>query len=492
MSLAKRNYTVGDQEMLAIVMSYRHWRHYLEGARHPVEVLTDHHNLQRFMTTKSLTGWQVDWWETLSGYNLIIVYRAGKSNPADAPSCCPDYEKIAGARCAAMILTARCNTTQLRRQLYAAAVADEDPYQEVPLERLRSLIAEGLKEDARAKEARAVLGLLSGGGPEHSVSALLLRHYQSHWSEQEGLLNYRTLLYVPAEGGARREVLRQHHDDLITGHFGTRRTLELVARKYYWPGMLRDVKAYTKASTCQRIRPVRHHPNGMMEQLPQPRGLWTDISMDFIVGLLESRQRPWGRPYNAILVIVDRYTKMARYFKCCDTIDAAGLAEIIAQKLALRGAGVLLSIVSDRGPQFMSKFWAAFCHHQSIERQLSTAYHLQTDGQTEQQNQTLKQYLRAYVNHLQDDWVHWLPLAKCAYNNSVHASTGLSPFYAEKAHHPEMSECIRDVPADGWVPDVPNARTRAQRVLVIRAVLEKRWKEATATQRKYADRRTKP
>jgi hypothetical protein len=110
----------------------------------------------------------------------------------------------------------------------------------------------------------------------------------------------------------------------------------------------------------------------------------------------------------------------------------------------------------------------------------------------ERQNQTLELYFRAYVNHLQDDWVHWLPLAKFAYNNSVHASTGLTPFYAEKAHHPWMSECIREVPADGSVPDVPIARARAQRVLEIRAVLAKRWKEATATQRKYADRCTKP
>jgi hypothetical protein len=90
MSPAERNYAVGDQEMLAIVMSCHHWRHYLEGARHPVEVLTDHHNLQRFMTTKSLTGRQVRWWETLSGYNLNIVYREGKKNPADALSCWPD------------------------------------------------------------------------------------------------------------------------------------------------------------------------------------------------------------------------------------------------------------------------------------------------------------------------------------------------------------------------------------------------------------------
>jgi hypothetical protein len=182
-------------------------------------------------------------------------------------------------------------------------------------------------------------------------------------------------------------VLRRHYDDLIAGHFGARRTLKLVTRKYYWPSLLRNVKAYTKAcSTCQRIHPLRHCLHSTMEPLPQPRGPWTDISMDFIVGLPKSRRRPRGRPYNAILVVVNQYTKMAQYFKCRDTIDAAGLAEIIARKLALRGAGVPLSIVSNRGPQLTLKFWAAFCHHLSIERRLSTAYHTQTDGQTKRQN----------------------------------------------------------------------------------------------------------
>jgi hypothetical protein len=201
------------------------------------------------------------------------------------------------------------------------------------------------------------LGLLGGGGQEQSIVASLLWHYQLHWSRQEGLLYHRTLLYVPAEGCARREVLRRHHNNPIASHFGTHRTLKLVARKYYWLGMLHNVKAYTKAcSTCQCIRPVWHRPHSIMEPLPQPHGPWTDILMDFIVGLPESCRQPSGRPYKAILVIVNRYTRMAQYFKCRNMIDAAGLAEIIAQKLVLQGPGVQLSMVSNLGPQYMSKF----------------------------------------------------------------------------------------------------------------------------------------
>jgi hypothetical protein len=191
-------------------------------------------------------------------------------------------------------------------------------------------------------------------------------------------------LYVLAAGGACTEVLRRHHDDPITGHFSSKRTLELVARKYYWPGMEREVKAYTRAcSTCQRVHQVWHWPHGSMELLPQPRGPWTYISVDFNVGLPVSRRKRPAKPHNAILVDVDWYTKQARYFPCHDTLDAVGLAEILTRKLVLRGAGVPHSIMSDSGPQFTSKFGAAFRHHLRINRRLGTAYHPQTDGQTE-------------------------------------------------------------------------------------------------------------
>ncbi len=113
-------------------------------------------------------------------------------------------------------------------------------------------------------------------------------------------------LYVPAAGGALTEVLRRHHDDPIIGHFGSKRTLELVARKYYRPGMARKVKAYTRAClTCQCVRPVQHRQHRSMEPLPQQSGPWTDNSVDFIMGLPVSCRKRHVKPYNAILVVVD-------------------------------------------------------------------------------------------------------------------------------------------------------------------------------------------
>jgi transposase InsO family protein len=141
--------------------------------------------------------------------------------------------------------------------------------------------------------------------------------------------------------------------------------------------------------------------------------------MDFITDL------PWSRmgdkKYNAILVVVDRFTLMAHYFPTTTNITATELADLFWSKIS-RYYGDIESIVSDRGPIFTSSFWANFCHHLGIKRRLSTAFHPQTDGQTERQNQTLEQYLRIYSNYEQDDWASLLVAAEWAYNSSYNAT----------------------------------------------------------------------
>jgi hypothetical protein len=122
----------------------------------------------------------------------------------------------------------------------------------VPPDSQLYFIHKGLAEDYTAKEARTALSL-PGGFPakKHSILATLLRQYQSNWQQHDGLLYYCMQLYVPTAGRGQTDVFRQNHNDPIVGHFGAKRTLELVSRKYYWPDMVREVKAYTRAcSTC--------------------------------------------------------------------------------------------------------------------------------------------------------------------------------------------------------------------------------------------------
>jgi hypothetical protein len=176
MSRVEQNYTLGNQEMLAIVMSCRHWRHYFESAMPPVDVLTDHYNLRRFITTKSLTSRRACWWEMLSNYNFNIVYRAGKKNLADAPSCPPDYARVPEGCCITTILTARCNATFCLRQLYPAAVHEDEVFEDVHPDTFTDLIQQGQVEDHIAIEDCTALGLPRGyQAEEHSVSAMVLR-----------------------------------------------------------------------------------------------------------------------------------------------------------------------------------------------------------------------------------------------------------------------------------------------------------------------------
>ena len=136
---------------------------------------------------------------------------------------------------------------------------------------------------------------------------------------------------------------------------------------------------------------------------------------------------------------------------------------------------------------FTAKFWASLCFYFKVRRRLSTAFHPQTDGQTERQNQTLEQYLRSYVNYQQDDWVRLLPLAEFAYNNSRHTSTGYSPFYAHAGYNPRLDVADR-------VPDreIPAVDARIDEIRAVRAQLEKRCVEAAKTQAMYHDKKITP
>ena len=159
--------------------------------------------------------------------------------------------------------------------------------------------------------------------------------------------------------------------------------------------------------------------------------------MDFVMDL--PILTDWkGDSYDSILVIVDRLTKMVHYELVKVTINTPGLAEVIID-VVMRHHGLPDSIVTDRGSLFTSKFWSSLCYFFGIKRKLSTAFHPQTDGQTERQNSTMEAYLRAFVNFEQNDWARLLPMAEFAYNNAKNASTGHTLFKLNCGYHPCVS-----------------------------------------------------
>lgn len=167
--------------------------------------------------------------------------------------------------------------------------------------------------------------------------------------------------------------------------------------------------------------------------------------MDFIEGL------PDSAGFDAILVVVDRLTKMALFIPTRKDVDTAELVSIFVDRIFSKH-GAPYDIVSDRGRHFVSKLWNGVCTALHIKSNLSTAYHPETDGQTERINQILEQYLRIYTNYQQDDWSSLLPMAEFAYNNAKHEATGVSPFFANKGYNP------------AWAAEIDSALPEAARV----------------------------
>ena len=145
------------------------------------------------------------------------------------------------------------------------------------------------------------------------------------------------------------------------------------------------------------MKTPRHRPYGELQSLPISKQPWESVSMDMITGLPPSADTD-SKAYNTILVIVDRFIKMAKYFPVRKTIGAVEMAQLFHDRIVC-AFGTPASIVTDRGSIFTSQFWSSLCFYMKARRRLNTVFYLQTDGQTERQNQMLKQYLRYYINY---------------------------------------------------------------------------------------------
>ena len=174
--------------------------------------------------------------------------------------------------------------------------------------------------------------------------------------------------------------------------------------------------------------------------------------MDFIVKLPPSKHK--GNVYDSILMMMNQYTKMIWYLSTNVTIKSHKLGDLLMEKVFLHNPDTSMSIVSDRGSVFISDYWSELCYHMKIKQWLSTAFHSQTDDQTEQQNQTLKHYLHCYSNEQQSNWAGLLLLAEFIYNQSKHVFIRISPFYAYAGYEPKVNFKVEDEFQSRKVPAV--------------------------------------
>jgi hypothetical protein len=209
---------------------------------------------------------------------------------------------------------------------------------------------------------------------------------------------------VPA-GKARERVLEEAHDSPCSGHFGKHKVLHQIDQNFRWPGWRKDVENYVFL-VFQRNKAQRVKKAGLLQPLSVPSFKWESVSMDFITQLLVTKSG-----YDAIAVFVDRFTKMvhlAPAFTDCPVRDVAPLFNDIVFK----HHGLPSKLISDRDPRFTSKFWTELTRLLGTQLKMSTAFHPQTNGQTERSNRVLEDYLRYYISPSQDDWDEWLPQAE--------------------------------------------------------------------------------
>ena len=389
---AEMNYPVHERELLAIVYALKAWRHYLMGR--PFKICTDHHSLTHIEKTPGLTGRRARWSELLQEYTFDINYIKGSTNVvADALSRRPDLRL--GLMLQSMTVEAASNILLLHDEIRTSCSADA-AYQKA-------------LKTAKRREGRFTVGSDD------------LLYYQGKQGPR---------LYIPTS--MRESLMYEAHDAPTAGHLGMDKTLERLSRRFYWPSMESSVRQYVKTcSSCQRSKPSQQCPLGLQQPNVVPSRPWEIITMDYIMELPRT-----AKGHNAVITFVDRLTKMVHFHACDTNITAVGTADAFIDTV-YKHHGLPAVIICDRDPKFTSKFWQSLFKSLGTRFNMSTARHARTDGQSERMNRTLEEMLRAYVQApMRNNWDQYLSLLEFAYNDSVQASSGSTPFYLNYGQHP--------------------------------------------------------
>lgn len=225
-------------------------------------------------------------------------------------------------------------------------------------------------------------------------------------SIKHGLVFYKDRIVVPPNTPLISRLLREFHDSPMGGHSGVLRSFKHLTQQFYWPSMFQTVKSYvTACDVCQRNKAETLSPAGLLQPLPIPHQVWDDITLHFIEGLPSSHGK------DSILVGVDRLSKYGHFIALAHPFTAKSVGEHSVDGL-VKLHGMPRSIISDRDPLFLSKFWKEFFKLSGTQLKMSSAYHPQTDGQTEVVNCCLEQYLRCFAHQQPRRWSRCLPWAE--------------------------------------------------------------------------------
>ncbi|MCH81804.1 hypothetical protein A2U01_0002597 [Trifolium medium] len=337
-ALGVRNLTKSayEKELMAVVLAIQHWRPYLLGRKFVVS--TDQKSLKQLLQQRIVTAEQQNWTAKLLGYDFEIVYKQGKLNKgADALSRIHEGGEL------------RAMNSQLK-WLQEEQIKNENQQDE----KLQKIMSE-VQQNPEA-------------WPGYEC--------------RQGVLLYEGRLVISNKSMLIPTLLEEFHSTPHGGHSGFYKTYRRLAANVYWIGMKGIIQEYVrKCDVCQRQKYMATSPGGLLQPLPIPDWIWEDISIDFITGL------PKSKGFEAILVVVDRLSKYSHFIPLKHPYTANSIAEVFCKEV-VKLHGVPLSIVSDRDPIFISSFWKELFKLQGTKLKMSTAYHPESDGQTEVVNRS--------------------------------------------------------------------------------------------------------
>ncbi|KAK1648970.1 hypothetical protein QYE76_066775 [Lolium multiflorum] len=364
------NYSTYDKELYALVRTLQTWQHYLWPKEFVIH--SDHESLKHIRSQAKLNRRHAKWVEFIESFPYVIKHKKGKDNViADALS--RRYTML----------------SQLDFKIFGLET-----------------IKEQYLHDADFKDV--LLNCKDG----RTWNKFVLN---------DGFVFRANKLCIP-DSSVRLLLLQEAHGGGLMGHFGVKKTEDVLAAHFFWPRMRRDVERFVaRCTTCQKAK-SRLNPHGLYMPLPVPSVPWEDISMDFVLGLPRTQK---GR--DSIFVVVDRFSKMAHFIPCHKTDDATHVADLFFREI-VRLHGVPNTIVSDRDTKFLSHFWRCLWAKLGTKLLFSTTCHPQTDGQTEVVNRTLSTMLRAVLKKNLKLWEECLPHIEFAYNRSLHSTTKMCPF----------------------------------------------------------------
>jgi transposase InsO family protein len=404
LNAAERNYDVWDREFLAMIKGLKHNRHLILGSPHKIIVLTDHENLGHYRHPQKINRRVARYLHTLAEYDLELRHIPGSTNKADPLSRRPDHDD--GSQDNEEVIA-------LPDALFAKAINMEEVDQSAQRQQ---------DEDPK-----------------------LCQQWEKVYkcNKRRGYLHKGRALVVLKDQDLRREILRQYHDGSTAGHPGVWKTYKAVREDYWWPRMQDTITNYVKGcATCQQNKTITRRNQPPLQPITSgDNPPFAVMALDFVVKLPESKG------YDTILTITDQgCTKATILLPCNEAMGSAEVAELFKEK-AFPYTGIPQKLISDRDPRFTSTLFKELCASLDIQHNVSTAYHPQTDGQSERTNQTMEAILRIFCNHQQDNWADWLPIVQYIINSRTSSTTGKAPYELWMGNVPRAHQVLRETKA---------------------------------------------